>query len=90
MLGSVIIMAWNLLTALGGLALVDRVGRRKLLLPGVGLMAVSLLLMKPVYAQIEAGMSNADGIEQSELGLGLSRRWTTRTMLWVHGGEFMR
>jgi len=55
MLGAVLIMAWNLLTALLALLLVDRVGRRKLLLPGLGLMAVSLLLMDPVYSRIEAG-----------------------------------
>jgi len=55
MLGSVIIMAWNLLTALLALGLVDRVGRRQLLLPGLGLMAVSLLLMDPVYKAIQAG-----------------------------------
>lgn len=41
------IMAWNLLTALLALLLVDRLGRRHLLLPGLGLMAASLLLMDP-------------------------------------------
>jgi len=55
MLGSVIIMAWNLLTALIALAFVDRVGRRQLLLPGLGMMAVSLLVMDPVYKAIQAG-----------------------------------
>jgi SP family galactose:H+ symporter-like MFS transporter len=55
MAGAVIIMGWNLLTALLALGLVDKLGRRQLLLPGLGLMAVSLLLMDAVYNAIQAG-----------------------------------
>ena len=42
MLGAILLMAWNLLTALAALALVGRVGRRKLLLSGLGAMVNTL------------------------------------------------
>ena len=54
MLGSVVVMLWNFLTTLLAMALVDRVGRRTLLLPCMFVMAVALLLMGPTYAAIHA------------------------------------
>eukprot|EP00668_Euglena_longa_P042174 GGOE01055623.1.p1 GENE.GGOE01055623.1~~GGOE01055623.1.p1 ORF type:complete len:485 (+),score=133.72 GGOE01055623.1:71-1525(+) len=55
MLGSVFVMFWNFATTLLAMFLVDRVGRRTLLLPSLFLMAASLLAMGPVYAAIHAG-----------------------------------
>eukprot|EP00667_Euglena_gracilis_P007635 EG_transcript_7713 len=55
MLGSVFVMFWNFATTLLAMFLVDKVGRRTLLLPSLFIMAASLLAMGPTYAAIHAG-----------------------------------
>lgn len=55
MLGSVAVMFWNFVTTLLAMFLVDKVGRRTLLLPSLFLMAASLMSMGPIYAGIHAG-----------------------------------
>jgi SP family arabinose:H+ symporter-like MFS transporter len=55
MLGSVAVMFWNFVTTLLAMFLVDKVGRRTLLLPSMFAMAISLLSMGPIYAGIHAG-----------------------------------
>eukprot|EP00667_Euglena_gracilis_P007393 EG_transcript_7474 len=55
MLGSVAVMFWNFVTTLLAMFLVDKVGRRTLLLPSLFLMAAALLSMGPIYAGIHAG-----------------------------------
>ena len=47
-LGTVVIMFWNFLTTLVSLFLSDRAGRRKLLVPSVGTLTVSMLLLTAV------------------------------------------
>eukprot|EP00996_Jenningsia_fusiforme_P000195 NODE_1152_length_1673_cov_42.086207_g1022_i0.p1 GENE.NODE_1152_length_1673_cov_42.086207_g1022_i0~~NODE_1152_length_1673_cov_42.086207_g1022_i0.p1 ORF type:complete len:475 (+),score=82.17 NODE_1152_length_1673_cov_42.086207_g1022_i0:53-1477(+) len=55
MLGSIYVMAWNLLTSLIALSLIDRMPRRVLLLSGLAVMAVALMVMHPIYNAIQAG-----------------------------------
>lgn len=55
MLGSVCVMFWNFITTVLAMFLVDKVGRRTLLLPSMFFMAISLLSMGPIYAGIHEG-----------------------------------
>jgi len=50
MFGACLLMFWNLLATLAALLLVDRVGRRTLLLPALGAMALAVLLLHPLKA----------------------------------------
>ena len=53
MLGAVCVMLWYFGSAILGMGLVDRLGRRKLLLRALFVMACTMLLMGPVFQMIK-------------------------------------